>query len=87
MANEPQQTLLCPHCRTRALAMVEDVRHPDGQLFLQFYACPPADEGGCARRVALWWELSGTGVSGEQQTWVEREVARRGHFFPSDYTR
>lgn len=75
-----EQLVRCP-CR-EVMKRQEEVTHPDGAAYLEFYACP-AD----GRKLVLWWELTGGGVTPEQRSWVEKEVARRGSFFPSDYSR
>ena len=47
---------------------------------LAFYKCPA-----CGRGAGLIFE-SVDGMDAEAQGWVEREIAARGSFFPSDYT-
>lgn len=74
-----EQLLRCS-CRA-AMTRVGTKDHPDGTQHLEFYQCTATE---CARRVCLWWELTGRPTE-EQRSWVEREVARNGAFFPSDY--
>ena len=79
---EPDVPPQAIHCLCRqAMTRAEVVPHPNGAVHLEFYACSSA---ACGRRAAVLWELRGT-LSDEDRTWVEREVARRGYFFPSDY--
>lgn len=56
----------------------------EGTLHLEFYQC-----GGnaCGMKVALWYEVTGAGVSAEQMSFVERQVMKYGAFFPADYGR
>lgn len=73
------------HCRRCGVpcALTEVVEHPSGHKgpVVEFYAC---QQEGCGRRAAVTFEPDG-GLDAEQATWVEREVARRGAFFPADY--
>lgn len=48
---------------------------------IEMYQCPD-DE--CARRAAVIFEPAG-GMNDDDRSFVEREVARRGAFFPSDF--
>lgn len=59
---------------------VEETTPDDNAALLEFYACPE-----CGRKLALFWEMTGQGATKDTQEWVEREVARRGAFFPQDY--
>lgn len=68
----------CVSCRD-VLTRQHEQAHPDGSAHLEFYAC-----NGCGRKLALFWEMTGQGASPETQSWVEREVAIRGAFFPND---
>lgn len=82
MTGDPQ-LLRCPSCK-EPMRHVEEARSPSPieGILLDFYRCVGPD---CGRKVALWWELTGQGMKPGQQSWVEREVARKGAFFPSDY--
>lgn len=62
------------------LLVAEEKESEDGPR-VEVYQC---ERGDCGRRVAVVYEPAG-GMSEEQQSWVEREVARHGAFFPSDY--
>lgn len=57
----------------------EKVNHPGGSCRIEVYACP------CGRKAVIMFELAG-GLSVEEDDWVQREVARRGAFFPSDFS-
>lgn len=55
----------------------------NGPVRLEIYQCSVA---ACGLKVALWWEIDGKALSPDQMTWVERQVAARGAFFPADFT-
>lgn len=75
--NEPA-TILCPAC---GLAMIRKDASLDRGVEIDTYQCPDEE---CARKAVVVFEPPG-GLSEEDQSWVEREIARRGAFFPSDY--
>ena len=62
----------------------EVVEHPKGNKGpqVEMFKCQSAD---CGATAALMFEPIG-GTAPEDASWVEREIARRGSFFPSDYT-
>lgn len=74
-----EAAIRCASCRD-LMRRVSEQANPDRSAHLEFYACQ-----GCGRKLALWWELTGAEPSAEQRSWVEREVAAKGSFFPSDY--
>lgn len=76
-----EQLFRCEHCRGVMKRAFEE-RHPDGLAFLDGYQCD-----GCGRKAVLYWEMTGRGVTPEVRGWVEREIAKKGSFFPSDFTR
>lgn len=59
----------------------EVVTPPKGGPTIEMYECGN-DE--CKRRAALIFEPAG-GMGEDDRSFVEREVARRGAFFPSDF--
>lgn len=74
-------TLECRKCGD-PLADVADegiTQGTDGPQIL-VYRCPR-----CEIKAVVIFEPTG-GVTPEQESWVQREVAARGHFFPSDFT-
>jgi hypothetical protein len=64
------------------MTLMETVTTPGKGPTIEMYAC---ERDGCQRRAGLIFEPEG-GLTDEQQSWVEVEIARRGSFFPSDYT-
>lgn len=62
------------------MAQVEQAAHPERVIVLEFYQCDA-----CGRKGAVWWEIE-KGSAKNAQGWVEKEVAARGSFFPSDWT-
>lgn len=70
----------CPGCQAQ-MSRVQVVAQDKGPR-IELYKCAN-DE--CARKAALVYE-PGTGLTQDQQTFIEREIARMGAFFPSDYT-
>lgn len=78
-----EQLLRCPSCR-EPMRRLEELKHADGQLFLDLYQC--SDVARCGRKAGLQWELTGKGMTKEGRSWVEREIQARGSFFPGDYT-
>lgn len=78
-----EQLLRCADCAS-AMARAEEVQHPTAKCrFLDFYQCQnPA----CQRRLVLQWERPDGVLTDEDRSWVDQEVARRGVFWPSDYT-
>lgn len=81
MTREP--VLRCPACESEML-VVERMRQDDQRrpLHIDLYRCP-AEE--CGRKAVVMFEPAG-GLAEDQRTFVEKEIARRGAFFPSDYT-
>lgn len=78
----PETTILCRECGA-AMEAAETVTPPRGRgPTIQMFQCP-AEE--CARRAAVIYEPAG-GLSEDDRSFVEREVARRGAFFPGEYT-
>lgn len=73
--------VLCKHCGD-AMQMQETVQAPNKGPTIEMFEC--AREG-CQRKAAVVYEPEG-GLDEQAQTWVEREIARRGSFFPSDFT-
>jgi hypothetical protein len=72
--------LACIACKGPMVAR-EEVPYPGQGPKLEVYEC--ADEA-CHRKAVILFEPGG-GLSDEERGWVEREVARRGAFFPSDF--
>lgn len=80
MANS-ESVVRCRACGTEMRA--EDVVTPpkgSGPV-IEMFQCPDEE---CARRAAVIFEPAG-GMSDDERSFVEREVARRGAFFPSDF--
>lgn len=75
--------VLCPNCGAE-MDVASTVREDEQKrpLHIDMYRCP-VDE--CARKAVLVHEPSG-GLAEDQRSFVEREIARHGAFFPSDYT-
>lgn len=69
----------CATCR-QVMERIEEASPDSGAAVVEFYACQ------CGRKLALFWEMTGEGATKDTQDWVEREIARRGSFFPSDHT-
>ena len=65
-------------------ARVEVVEHPKGRQGpqVEMYQC---EDTTCGAKAALMFEPVG-GTDAEAASWVEKEVARRGSFFPSDFS-
>jgi hypothetical protein len=75
------QGLRCATCGAD-MTRVDRAPHPGAAIELDFYQCSVLT---CGRKVALWWELTGKPLTADEMSWVEREVRRRGAFFPADY--
>ena len=75
--------LPCVACQ-RQMERIKTVEKDDKgrPLHIEMYQC--ADEA-CARKAVLMYEPLG-GLAEDQRSFVEREIARSGSFFPSDYT-
>ena len=73
----------CVACK-REMERVRTVDKDDQSrpLHIEMYRCP--DES-CARKAVLMYEPLG-GLAEDQRSFVEREIARSGAFFPSDFT-
>lgn len=75
-----EQLLRCADCRS-AMERVEEVLHPTAKCrFLEFYQCTK-----CARKLVIQWEKPDGSLTEAEQSWVVREVQRRGSWFPTDY--
>lgn len=70
----------CPTCGTR-MSRREVVTQDNGPR-IELYQC---DDKECGRKAALMYEPGG-GLTSDQRSFVEKEVARLGAFFPHDYT-
>lgn len=70
--------IACPACGS-GMARRETVSQDNGPR-IELYQC----SGGCGRKAALIHEPGG-GLTEDQKSFVEREVARLGAFFPADY--
>lgn len=68
--------LKCGHGMTPG----DQVQHPGGGPTIEIYECP-----NCRVRAAVMFEPRASGLTSDEQSWVEREVAARGSFFPGDY--
>lgn len=75
----PEVPIPCPQCGD-PLARVEEMR--ENGVVVDLYKCQLED---CGRKAVVIYEPSG-GYGEDQQTFIQREIARRGAFFPSDYT-
>lgn len=75
--------ITCPSCsgQMSRREVVEQKGGTPGPR-IELYQCVDVE---CARKAALMYEPGG-GLTDDQQTFIEREVARLGAFFPSDYT-
>lgn len=72
--------VFCHRCGD-PMEMNEPISTPGTGPQIEMYQCPRA---GCELRAALCFEAVG-GNTDDQQNWVEREIARKGSFFPQDY--
>lgn len=73
--------IACPRCHA-PLALFDLLEQTAETPRLEFYTCQ-AD--GCSPlKFAVYWER-GDGLGPPEPGFVDREVARRGAFFPSDY--
>lgn len=70
--------IACQSCGT-PIVRIEEMR--ENGVVVDLYKCQVAD---CGRKVVIVFEPEG-GYSEDQQGFVQREIARRGAFFPSDY--
>jgi hypothetical protein len=76
-----EQLLRCADCGS-SMQRVESIEHPTAKCrFLEFYQCNGAH---CARKCVLQWEKPDGTLTGDDLTFVEREVMNRGSWFPSD---
>lgn len=71
--------VVCPTC-TVLMRKEETVTPPKSGPVIEVYQCVTET---CQRRAAVIFEPAG-GMTEDQRSWVEREIARRGSFFPSD---
>lgn len=74
-------TVLCKHCGT-TMVMQETVQAPNHGPLIEMYLCP---QEACDRKAGVLYEPEG-GLDEAQTSWVDREIARRGSFFPTDWT-
>lgn len=75
--------LPCPACGVDLQKSGEIKEDEQGRpLAIELYQCVDAS---CGRKAVLMFEPKG-GLSADQRGFVEREIARHGAFFPSDYT-
>lgn len=72
--------ILCPSCR-QPLERGEVIDQTDKNPRIDFYACPR--EGCQGNKIAVFFEVSGQHT--HEPGFVEREIARRGAFFPADF--
>lgn len=77
MSDYSGSSVRCRFCQAM-LAPTESVPHPQGACHVEFYACE------CGHKAVVMFEVRGM-LSAEEQSWVDREVARRGSFFPTDF--
>lgn len=75
-----ESAVQCIRCGD-TMGLQETVQQPKGAT-IEVYACAREE---CQLRAVVIFEIHG-GLSPEQQSWVEKEVARRGSFFPMDFT-
>lgn len=73
-------TIPCHVCG-RVMQRIEEFR--EDRAAFDLYQCQQAS---CGRKTSIVFEPEG-GPTPDERSFVEREVARRGAFFPSDYTR
>lgn len=74
-------TITCIRCGD-VLTQKDRVQSPGDGPTIEMYECMREN---CGRRAAVIFEPEG-GLTDDQQSWVETEIARRGSFFPGDYT-
>lgn len=67
-------------CEAPCVVAWEEAESQTGPKFV-IYKCEA-----CGRKAALILEPATGAMTDSQKSWVEREVARHGAFFPSDYT-
>lgn len=79
---ESGSAVVCLRCGEPAVK-TDTVEHPKGRQgpLIEMYKCE-ADT--CGARAALMFEPVG-GVNDDEASWVEKEVAKRGSFFPTDF--
>lgn len=73
-------SIRCSECQAEMSPVEGPLTPPKGGPVFHIFECP---NDGCKRRAALIFEPIG-GMTDDERSWVEREVARRGSFFPSD---
>ena len=79
MSDQREITIPCEACG-RPLGRVETFA--EGRTTFDVYQCA---ESPCARKAVVIYEPPG-GLLDEEVTFIEREIARHGAFFPGDYT-
>ena len=78
--NTPVVPIPCQGCGAEAIERVEQLR--ENGVVVDLYKCGNEE---CGRKAVIIYEPTG-GYSEDQQTFIQKEVARRGAFFPSDFT-
>lgn len=78
--SESRSEVLCARCDS-VMKCVEVVTSPGNGPRIEMFQCPLDT---CGLKAALMFEMMG-GITDEQRSWVEKEVARRGSFFPVDF--
>lgn len=73
--------VLCRRCGD-VMERKETISAGDDGPTVEMYECPRQE---CGRKAGVIYEPEG-GLTGDQQSWVEREVGMRGSFFPTDWT-
>lgn len=69
----------CPECG-KFLARNQELR--ENGVVIDLYLCGTEN---CGRKAVIIYEPQG-GYTGDQQDFIKQEIARRGAFFPHDYT-
>ncbi len=80
-AKSSDSVINCLRCG-QPCACTEVIEHPQGKKGpqVEMYACEA-----CGAKAGVFFEPLG-GSDEEAATFVEREIARRGAFFPTDFT-
>lgn len=76
-----EDTILVIPCQGCGGTLARVERVEEGKTRFDLYQC--ADDS-CRRKVAVIFEPVG-GLAAEESTYIQREIARRGAFFPADY--
>jgi hypothetical protein len=80
MAGGNELALPCHGCGAAMRRVMQVEETPKGPA-IDVYQC---ETDGCKLKIDVIYEPAG-GLSEAQKTWLEREVARTGAFFPADY--